>query len=95
MVRDTDEKASQNNKTSNQPGPGAYHCKSCFPWTLEEDRGKFRVKEATPGPTFGSRFNSSIRSKEHMCPRKAEGPGPGDYKLPGAIKIHRRANSST
>ena len=34
--------------------------------------GLYHIKEAQPGPvfTFGSRFNSDIRSKEHLHPKK-------------------------
>jgi hypothetical protein len=58
--------------------------------------GLYHIKEAQPGPvfTFGSRFNSDIRSKEHLHPKKAEGPGPGDYQVPGSIRaLHRSATS--
>ena len=29
----------------------------------------------------GSRFESALRAKPHLCPKKVDGPGPGDYKL--------------
>ena len=45
--------------------------------------------------TDGSRFDSQIRAKPHLKPRKVDGPGPGDYKLPGSVRIHRRNASST
>ena len=43
----------------------------------------------------GSRFDSQIRAKPHLRPKKVDGPGPGDYKLPGSVKIHRRNANST
>ena len=36
---------------------------------------------------MGGRFDSDVRSKDHLKPRKKDGPGPGDYKLPGAFNI--------
>ena len=38
-----------------------------------------KVPQAGAQFSFGSRFNSDIRSKEHLFPKKADGPGPGDY----------------
>jgi hypothetical protein len=35
--------------------------------------------------SFGTRFNSSFRSKDHLRPRKVDGPGPGSYKLPSTV----------
>jgi hypothetical protein len=41
----------------------------------------YEIKQPKKGPifSFGSRFNSDIRSKEHLKPTKVDGPGPGDY----------------
>ena len=39
--------------------------------------------------SFGSRFNSSIRNKDHLKPAKVDGPGPGAYKLPGSVQVHK------
>ena len=39
--------------------------------------------------SFGTRFNSSIRNKDHLRPRKVDGPGPGAYKLPSSIQNGR------
>lgn len=36
---------------------------------------------------MGSRFDSDVRSKDHIRPRKTDGPGPGSYPLPGAITV--------
>lgn len=85
---------------TNQLGPGAYQLKPWPPWTPEEVKvGKFDPKpdkvvmqEVIKSP---SRFNPSVRSKEHMKATKADGPGPGDYKLQSAIRVHTRNNSST
>lgn len=43
----------------------------------------------------GSRFDSMIRAKPHLRPKKVDGPGPGDYKLPDSVKVHRRNANST
>ena len=43
----------------------------------------------------GSRFDSAIRAKPHLRPKKMDGPGPGDYELPGAVRVHKRNASST
>ena len=38
----------------------------------------------------GSRFDSQIRSKPHLHPKKVDGPGPGDYEAPSSIKKNTR-----
>ena len=43
----------------------------------------------------GTRFDSQIRAKPHLRPKKMDGPGPGDYQLPGAVRVHKRNTSST
>jgi hypothetical protein len=51
-----------------------------------DDRGyDLPVEIAGPIYSFGRRFNSSIRSKEHLRPKKVDGPGPGAYKLPSSV----------
>lgn len=59
--------------------------------------GEYTIKEPINSPvfSFGSRFNSDIRSKEHLKPKKVDGPGPGDYLLHSAIRVQKRALSST
>lgn len=44
--------------------------------------------------SFGSRFDSSVGNKNHVRPRKAEGPGPGSYKMPGAVTVRTRHPSA-
>ena len=41
------------------------------------------MKGNATAPTFtmGSRFDSDVRSKDHIKPRKKDGPGPGSYSL--------------
>jgi hypothetical protein len=50
--------------------------------------GAYLIKPGNTAPAFsmGSRFDSDIRSKDHLRPRKKEGPGPGSYYIPGSIK---------
>lgn len=36
---------------------------------------------------MGSRFDSDVRSKNHLKPKKVDGPGPGDYALPSSINV--------
>lgn len=36
---------------------------------------------------MGSRFDSDVRSKDHINPKKKDGPGPGSYALPSSIKV--------
>jgi hypothetical protein len=42
---------------------------------------------------MGSRFDSDIRSKDHIKPRKKDGPGPGSYELHSSIKLGLRDES--
>jgi hypothetical protein len=56
-------------------GPGTYQIK------MADNSQKF---------SFGSRFNSSIRSKNHLRPEKVDGPGPGAYRMPNSVKIQKR-----
>ena len=35
---------------------------------------------------MGSRFDSSVRSKDHIRPKKKDGPGPGSYALGSSIR---------
>ena len=49
--------------------------------------GSYPIHKHASGPifSFGSRFNSSVRNKDHLRTRKVDGPGPGAYKLPGSV----------
>jgi hypothetical protein len=42
----------------------------------------------------GSRFDSALRAKPHLKPRKVDGPGPGDYALPDSVQIKKRHSES-
>jgi hypothetical protein len=65
----------QVNKKDDGIGPGTYTIK---------------VPNTAPIHSFGTRFNSSIRNKDHIRPLKVDGPGPGAYKLPSSVKINHR-----
>ena len=58
--------------------------------------GSYPIARTQRGPliTFGSRFDSALRNKSHIKPVKADGPGPGAYKLPGSIKLLTRHPSA-
>ena len=51
--------------------------------------GAYLIKASNTTPCFsmGSRFDSDVRSKDHIRPKKVDGPGPGSYALQGSIKI--------
>jgi len=57
--------------------------------------GAYTMTLPKQGPvfSFGSRFNSSIRNKDHLKPKKVDGPGPGAYKLPSSVKTGKRTDS--
>ena len=54
------------------------------------------MKGHATAPCFsmGSRFDSDVRSKDHIRPRKKDGPGPGSYELPSSIKVVRSPSQS-
>jgi len=53
--------------------------------------GSYLIKAANTAPLFtmGSRFDSDVRSKDHIKPKKKDGPGPGSYSLPPSIKVEQ------
>ena len=53
-----------------------------------------KIPNIAPKPTFGTRFNSSIRNKDHIRPTKVDGPGPGSHKMPSSIIVKRRHPNS-
>lgn len=59
-------------------GPGAYNHKSTLGGNMF---------------SFGSRFNSKFKSKDHLRPTKVDGPGPGSYKMPSSVRTGRRSES--
>lgn len=52
--------------------------------------GAYLIKAQNTAPNFsmGGRFDSDVRSKDHLKPRKKDGPGPGDYKAPSSFNIY-------
>ena len=44
---------------------------------------------------MGSRFDSDVRSKDHLRPKKADGPGPGSYDLPSSVKPGKQLKNPT
>jgi len=67
------------NKKEDALGPGSYNIK---------------LPTNVPHYSFGSRFNSSIRNKDHLKPKKVDGPGPGAYKQPDSVQLQRRHKDS-
>lgn len=61
-------------------GPGAYVLKTM---------------NSAPGFSLGSRFDSDVRSKDHIRPKKVDGPGPGSYALPGAVRVASQCKRPT
>lgn len=45
--------------------------------------------------SLGSRFDSDVRSKDHLKPKKKDGPGPGQYELPGSIRVGKQLKNPT
>ena len=51
--------------------------------------GAYLIKGGNTAPqfSFGSRFDTDIRSKDHIRPKKVDGPGPGSYTAPSSINV--------
>jgi hypothetical protein len=59
--------------------------------------GAYLIKAANTAPSFsmGSRFDSDVRSKDHLKPRKKEGPGPGSYEPMSSVRIANETKRTT
>lgn len=56
---------------------------------------RFDDKRDPPRPKAdGSRFDSSLRNKPHLRPKKVDGPGPGDYQLKDSVGTKYRPSAS-
>lgn len=77
------------------PGPGAYAVNMPIGGSSYSLGTRFDEKRV---PMYkkadGSRFDSMLRAKPHLKPKKVDGPGPGDYKLPDSVKTKYRAEVS-
>ena len=62
------------------PGPGTYMIKG---------------NQTAPLFSMGSRFDSDVRSKDHIRPRKKAGPGPGSYESKSSINVAQKGNKNT
>jgi hypothetical protein len=51
----------------------------------------YKIESKNMGPLFsmGSRFDSDVRSKDHLRPKKKDGPGPGSYSLPSGLNVYK------
>jgi len=56
----------------------------------------YKIEDKPIGPkfTFGSRWESDIRAKPHLCPKKVDGPGPGSYAAKSSIKQNNTDKNS-
>ena len=61
-------------------GPSTYHIK---------------LVQTAPMFSLGSRFDSDVRSKDHLRPKKRDGPGPGSYELPSCVKVAKTLKNPT
>lgn len=51
--------------------------------------------QTAPLFTMGSRFDSDVRSKDHIRPRKKDGPGPGSYDMGSSLRVAKLGNKNT
>ncbi len=53
--------------------------------------GTYNIKAAntTPVFSFGSRFDTDIRSKNHIKPKKVDGPDPGSYTMASSFNVYQ------
>ena len=59
--------------------------------------GTYQIKASSTAPMFslGSRFDSDVRSKDHLRPKKREGPGPGSYELQSSLRPAKQLKNPT
>ena len=92
----TEGNAKSNNRMGDVPGPGQYQVKLNTGGPSYQFGSRFddkRVPAAGVKPD-GTRFDSSLRAKPHLKPKKVDGPGPGDYALPDSVVTKKRDNNS-
>ena len=53
------------------------------------DQYSLKLMSGAPLCSFGGRFDSDVRSKDHIHPKKKDGPGPGSYVLPSGLKVYK------
>ena len=82
--------------TMDRPGPGQYPIKLGPSGPQYQFGSRFDDRRVPPTKVNadGSRFDSALRAKPHLKPKKVDGPGPGDYKLPSSIRIKERSAGS-
>lgn len=78
------------------PGPDMYTIKMNPVGPSYNFGSRFDEKRKPPGKpdADGRRFDSSLRQKPHLKPKKVDGPGPGDYALASSIKKNTRSFAS-
>ena len=74
------------------PGPGLYPIKLAPSGPSYQFGSRFDDKRVPPTKVKadGTRFDSSLRAKPHLQPKKVDGPGPGDYKLADSVVVKNR-----
>ena len=79
-------------KIQDGPGPGMYDRKLKPAGPSYQFGSRFDDKRDPPRTKAdGSRFESALRAKPHLRPKKVDGPGPGDYKLKDSVQTRHRA----
>ena len=83
--------------TQDGPGPGMYPMKLPTGGPSYQFGSRFDDRRVPPTKTNadGSRFDSALRAKPHLKPKKVDGPGPGDYKLADSVQTKKRDKNST
>lgn len=68
-------------------GPGRYPIKLGPSGPSYQFGTRFDDKRVPPTKVKedGSRFDSALRAKPHLKPKKVDGPGPGDYRLHDSV----------
>ena len=78
------------------PGPSAYKVTEHSGVPKYSMGSRFVEKRDPPRPKAnGSRFDSQIKSKPHLHPKKSDEPGPGAYVTPSSIRKSMRHSEST
>ena len=83
-------------QTKDAVGPGQYPIKLASGGPSYQFGSRFDDKRVPPTgvKADGTRFDSALRAKPHLKPKKVDGPGPGDYKLHDSVQTKRRDTNS-
>ena len=83
-------------QTKDAVGPGQYPIKLAPSGPSYQFGSRFDDRRVPPTSVKadGTRFDSALRAKPHLKPKKVDGPGPGDYKLHDSVQTKKRDNNS-